>query len=161
MRARGVVSRAPDNKAAKRYPPAKQSTSKIPAVSRDTRKEAKRALRPSIAPNLPPLRVSLRRIRVFAFYPVARAAGRIRGIATLRHDPLQAELTGMMEDEGAIFLVQVLVQPQSRRGTRERALKQRLPPGQRFAPRVGPVELDQVEGPHEHVLVTVPSPDQL
>jgi hypothetical protein len=66
----------------------------------------------------------------------------------------------MMEDEGAIFLVQVLVKPQPRRGTRERALEQRLPLDQRFAPRVGPVELDQVEGPHEHGLVTVPSPDQ-
>ena len=53
------VLRAPDNQAAKRYPAAKQSTSKIPAVSRETRKEAKRALKPSIAPNLPPLRVSL------------------------------------------------------------------------------------------------------
>jgi hypothetical protein len=59
MRAIGVVSREPDNQAAKRYPAAKQSTSNIPAVSRETRKEAKRALRPSIAPNLSPLRVSL------------------------------------------------------------------------------------------------------
>ena len=66
----------------------------------------------------------------------------------------------MMEDEGAIFLVQVLVNPQPRRGTRERALEQRLPLDQRFAPHVGPVELDQIEGPHEHALVAVPSPDQ-
>jgi hypothetical protein len=66
----------------------------------------------------------------------------------------------MMEDEGAIFLVQVLVKPHSLAGTPERALKQRLPLDQRFTPHVGPVKLDQVEGPHEHVLVSVPSSDQ-
>jgi hypothetical protein len=34
-------------------------------------------------------------------------------IATLRHDPLQTELAGMMEDQRAVFLVQVLIKPQS------------------------------------------------
>jgi hypothetical protein len=64
------LSRAPDSQAAKRYPTAKQSTSKIPAVNRETRKEAKRPLRPSIAPNLPPLRVSLPAHSVSCSYPV-------------------------------------------------------------------------------------------
>jgi hypothetical protein len=31
------------------------------------------------------------------------------GIATLRHDPLQTEHTGMMEDQWAVFLVQMLI----------------------------------------------------
>jgi hypothetical protein len=42
-----------------------------------------------------------RRIRILAFDPVARATGRIGGIATLRHDPFQAELTGMVEKRAA------------------------------------------------------------
>jgi hypothetical protein len=42
-----------------------------------------------------------RRIRVLAFDPAARATGRIGGIATLRHDPFQAELTGMVEKRAA------------------------------------------------------------
>ena len=66
----------------------------------------------------------------------------------------------MMEDEGAIFLVQVLVEAQPWLGRREHALKGRLPLGQRFAPHVGPVELDQVECPHENAVVSIPSPDQ-
>ena len=42
-----------------------------------------------------------RRIRILAFDPAARATGRIGGIATLRHDPFQAELTGMVEKRAA------------------------------------------------------------
>jgi len=67
-----------------------------------------------------------------------------------------------VEHERPIFLLQVLVEPDSRRGTGQHALKRRLSLGERFAPHVGPVELDQVEvGPHEHAVVAVPSPDQL
>jgi Creatinase/Prolidase N-terminal domain len=58
------------------------------------------------------------RVRVLALDPMSRPTGAIRGIPALRHDPLQAELAGMMEDEGAIFLVQVLVKPQARRCSR-------------------------------------------
>ena len=42
-----------------------------------------------------------RRIRILAFDPAARATGRIGGIATLRNDPFQAELTGMVEKRAA------------------------------------------------------------
>ena len=54
----------------------------------------------------------------------------------------------MMEDKRAILVVQMLIEPEPRRGTGQRALKRRLPLGQRFAPHVGPVDLDQVEYPH-------------
>jgi hypothetical protein len=67
----------------------------------------------------------------------------------------------MMEDEGAIFLVQVLIKPQSKRGAPQKISELCLARGERIAPHVGPVEFDQIEGPHEHVLVAVPSPDQL
>jgi hypothetical protein len=55
----------------------------------------------------------------------------------------------------------VLVEAQPWLGRREHALKRCLPLGQRFAPHVGPVELDQVECPHENAVVSIPSPDQL
>jgi hypothetical protein len=67
----------------------------------------------------------------------------------------------MMEDERAILLIEVLVEAQPWLCTREHALKRGLPLGQRFAPHVGPVELDQVEGPHVHVCVVVPVPDTI
>ncbi len=54
----------------------------------------------------------------------------------------------MMEDKRAILVVQMLTEPEPRRGTGQRALKRRLPLGQWFAPHVGSVELDQVECPH-------------
>jgi hypothetical protein len=66
----------------------------------------------------------------------------------------------MLEDQRAVLLIEVLVEAQPRLGTREGALKQRLPLDQRFAAHVDPVELDQIEGPHEHALVAVPSPNQ-
>src|SRR4029077_17963645 len=128
-----------------------ESTSKIPAVSRDTRQDASLSARLGLPS--PPIFLRFafhcRRIRILALDPVPGAAGRIRGVATLRHDPLQAQLAGML-----------LVEPQPWLSTLEGALKQRLSLDQRFAPHVGPVELDQIEGPHEHALVAVPSPDQ-
>jgi hypothetical protein len=79
----------------------------------------------------------------------------------LRHDPLQAELTGMMEDEGAILLLQVLIKSQSRRGARQNIRELCLARRERIASHVRCVDLDQVEGPHEHAFVAVPPPDQL
>jgi hypothetical protein len=156
MRASGVVSRGLDNQAAKRYPPAKQSTSKIPAVSRDTRQEAKRPPSPPIF-----LRFAFhcRRIRILALDPMARPTGRTKRIPTLRHDPLQAKLTGMMEDEGPVFLVQVLVEPDSRRGTSQNTNELCLPLPEGIAPQVDAVKLDQVEGPHEHAGIVAPVSD--
>src|SRR5580704_7264141 len=78
-----------------------ESTSKIPAVSRDTRQDASLIARLGLPS--PPIFLRFafhcRRIRILALDPVARAAGRIRGVATLRHDPLQAQLAGMLENE--------------------------------------------------------------
>jgi len=59
----------------------------------------------------------------------------------------------MMEDEGAVFLVQVLIEPYARLRSRQYALKGSLAHGKRIAPQVVTVEFDQVEGPHEHVRV--------
>ena len=66
-----------------------------------------------------------------------------------------------MEDEGAIFLVQVLVKPQSWRGAPQKISELYLARGEWIAPHVGPVELDDIEGPHEHAFVSIPSPDKL
>src|ERR1700730_16223858 len=67
----------------------------------------------------------------------------------------------MLENKRAVLAIEVLVEPQPWLSTREGALKQRLPLDQRLAPHVGPVELDQVECPHENAVVSIPSPDQL
>src|SRR4029077_2965309 len=92
-----------------------ESTSKIPAVSRDTRQDASLSARLGLPS--PPIFLRFafhcRRIRILALDPVPGAAGRIRGVATLRHDPLQAQLAGML-----------LVEPQPWLSTREDALKQ-------------------------------------
>jgi hypothetical protein len=71
-----------------------------------------------------------------------------------------AEGCAMLKNKRAVLVIEVLVEPQPWLSTREGALKQRLPLDQRFAPHVGPVELDQIEGPHEHALVAVRSPHQ-
>ena len=81
--------------------------------------------------------------------------------APLSHNPLQAELTGMMEDEGAIFLVQVLVKPQPRPGTSQNCSELCLALPEWIASQVDAVKLDQVECPHENAVVSLPSPDQL
>jgi hypothetical protein len=72
--------------------------------------------------------------------------------APLSHNPLQAELTGMMEDEGAVFLVQVLVKPQPRRGTSQNSSELCLALPEWIASQVDAVKLDQVECPHENAV---------
>jgi hypothetical protein len=52
------------------------------------------------------------RVRVLALDPMPRAPGTIRRVASLGHDAFQAKLAGMLEDKQAIFLNQVLVEPQ-------------------------------------------------
>jgi hypothetical protein len=56
----------------------------------------------------------------------------------------------MMEHEWAVFLVQVLIKPQSRRGAPQKISELCLAPLERFAPHVVPVQLDQIERPHKH-----------
>jgi hypothetical protein len=54
----------------------------------------------------------------------------------------------MMEDEGAVFLVQVLVKPQPRRGTSQNSSELCLALPEWIASQVDAVKLDQVECPH-------------
>ena len=56
----------------------------------------------------------------------------------------------MMEDERAILLIEVLVEAQPWLDTQEHALKRCLPLGQRIAPHVIPIKLDQIERVEEH-----------
>ena len=51
----------------------------------------------------------------------------------------------MREHERAVRLVEVLVEAQARRGTREKARERGLSHRERVAPQVGAVQLDQVE----------------
>jgi hypothetical protein len=66
----------------------------------------------------------------------------------------------MMEDEGAIFLVQVLVKPQPRRGTTQNMSELCLALPERIVSQIDAVNLDQVKGPQEHAVVSIPPPDQ-
>jgi hypothetical protein len=63
------------------------------------------------------------------------------------------------EHERAVRLVEVLVEAQARRGTREHARKRRLAHGERVPPHVLPVQFNQVEGIEEHPLVMMAVPD--
>jgi len=66
----------------------------------------------------------------------------------------------MMEDERAI-LVQVLIEPETRCNTSQNISEFCLTVPERVASQVDPVKLDQVKGPQEHAVVSIPSPDQL
>jgi hypothetical protein len=57
------------------------------------------------------------------------------------------------EHERAVRLVEVLVEAQARRGTREEARERDLSHRERVAPQVGAVQLDQVERIEEHAPV--------
>ena len=67
----------------------------------------------------------------------------------------------MVKDERIIFLVQVLIKPDARRGSREHTFQRRLAHRKRIAPQIVPVELDQIEGPHEHVCIMPPVSDTI
>src|SRR3984893_423552 len=131
-------------------------------------------LSPSAGPVLFRFALHRGRVRVLALDPMSRPTGAIRRIAALRHDPLQAELAGMMEDEGAIFLVQVLVKPQARRCSRKQARQGCFPAFELLAAQVITVQLNEIEGPHEHAIIVpavanalkqcdavLPAPDRL
>src|SRR4029077_17444048 len=89
-----------------------ESTSKIPAVSRATRQDASLSARLGLPS--PPIFLRFafhcRRIRILAFDPVARAAGRIRGIATLDTMPSSPSLQAWWNTS----VLKVLVQTQAR-----------------------------------------------
>src|SRR6516164_7061114 len=53
-------------------------------------------------------------IRVLGLDPVRRAPRAVARVLPLRHDALQPELAGVLEDERAVLLVQVLVEAQTR-----------------------------------------------
>jgi hypothetical protein len=59
----------------------------------------------------------------------------------------------MMGDEGAIFLVQVLVKPQARRCSRKQARQSCFPAFELLAAQVITVQLNEIEGPHEHAII--------
>src|SRR5271166_5112001 len=65
-------------------------------------------------------------VRVFRLDPMRRAPRTIWRIPPLRHDALEPELAGVREHERAVRLVEVLVEAQARRGTREEARERGL-----------------------------------
>src|SRR5271166_2010108 len=64
--------------------------------------------------------------RVVALDPVRGAARAVARVPALRHDALEPELAGVLEDKRAVRLVEVLVEAQARRGTREEARERGL-----------------------------------
>jgi hypothetical protein len=57
----------------------------------------------------------------------------------------------MLKHERPVLMVEVLVESDAVRCTRQYAFKGGLAHGKRIAPHVIPVEFDQIEGPHKHV----------
>src|ERR1700730_11946808 len=68
-----------------------------------------------------------RSIRVLALDPIWRAPRAIARVLALRHDSLEAEPAGVREHERIVLLVEVLVETQAWRRSREQAGKCRLP----------------------------------
>ena len=66
----------------------------------------------------------------------------------------------MLERDTSVIL-DVLIQPQAGRRTREQVAEQRLARGERVMPQVVSVKLDQVEGVQENAIVVPAIPDAL
>jgi hypothetical protein len=52
----------------------------------------------------------------------------------------------MLEDQRAILLIEVLIEPQAKRCSRQHVNQRCLAHGERITPKIVAVELDQVEG---------------
>ena len=68
-------------------------------------------------------------------------------VAPRGDNALKPEPAGMLEDERAVIVVEMLVEAQTRRGAREQARQRRLAHSKRIAAKVIPVQLDQIERP--------------
>ena len=113
----------------------------------------------AIAANSPPLPVLRQgRERVLAFDPVTRRNEMVARVLALRHDSLKAQHTGVMEDIRAVCL-QVLIQSQAQRRSREKAAECCLAHDERIAAQIIAVEFDQVEGVEENTIIVVPVTD--
>jgi hypothetical protein len=77
-------------------------------------------------------------------------------IEELRHNAFQAELAGMLEDEWAVVVVELLVKPQAGPSAHNQAGHRRFAQGKRIAAKIGAVQLDQVEDPEEDVVAMTP-----
>jgi hypothetical protein len=67
----------------------------------------------------------------------------------------------VLEDERSVLMVEVLVEPDAKRCSRQYPLKCSLAHGKRIAPHVIPIKLDQIECPHEHVCIMTTVPDTI
>src|SRR6266480_2483895 len=74
------------------------------------------------------------RVGVLALDPVPRTAGAGRRVAPLRYDAFETELARVTKDERAIFLIEMLIELQSRRGPRQHFGQGSLAHGERIAP---------------------------
>src|ERR1700730_2732023 len=109
----------------------------------------------AIAANSPPLPVLRQgRERGLAFDPVTRRNEMVARVLALRYDSLKAQHTGVMEDIRAVCL-QVLIQSQAQRRSREKAAECCLAHDERIAAQIIAVELDQVEGVEENTIIVV------
>jgi hypothetical protein len=77
-------------------------------------------------------------------------------VAPLRDDAFQPHPAGMLEDERAIVVVEMLVQPQPRRSSRNQAGQRGLAYGKRIAAKIIAVQLDEIEGPEENAIAIAP-----
>jgi hypothetical protein len=62
----------------------------------------------------------------------------------------------VLEDQGAVLLVEMLIKAQTRSRTPEHTGERCLPQFQRIAPQSSPLRLDQVEGIEEDIRVMAP-----
>jgi hypothetical protein len=70
-------------------------------------------------------------------------------------------LQAWSKNERPVFLVQVLVEPDAKRCSRQHAFKCGLAHGKRIAPHVIPVKLDQIKRPHEYIRIVSAVPDAI
>src|SRR5215471_11170085 len=100
------------------------------------------------------LRLALhrRRIRVFHFEPVGRAARTVGRALPLRHGTFEPHLAGMGEDSRAIPL-DMLVEPNAGAGFGHDGCERGLADLERVTAQVVAVQLNEVEGIQEHVPV--------
>jgi hypothetical protein len=67
----------------------------------------------------------------------------------------------VVENEWPVFVVQVFIEPQSRRRSRQYPFKCGLAHGKRIAPQIVAIELDQIEAPHENIRIMPAVPDAI
>src|SRR5215831_18423881 len=97
---------------------------------------------------------------VLHFEPIRRAPRAIHRVLTLRHDTFESHLAGVGEDGRAVAF-HVLVEAQAKASFGQHTPKRGLAHFQRITPQVVAVQLNEVEGVEEYVLVSAVVTDEI